>query len=160
MPKHTPDTVEIESDTGTDHPCGPYEAAQYSDTGGLTQFGCFVETLPPGSASSIKHWHLSSDEMIYMLDGQVEVQEGAETYTLTPGEAVTFKAGVPAGHCLTNTSDAPARYLVVGSRVEDDTVTYPDADRVLHVRRGPDGVVAERRFTTLDGAPATAPDEG
>ena len=160
MPKHTPATVQTEGSTDPTDPCGPYQAARFSDSGGLTQFGCSVETLPPGSASSIRHWHQGSDEMVYMLSGKVEVTEGDACYDLLPGEAATFKAGVAAAHCLKNTSDAPASYLVIGTRVARDQVTYPDADRVLTLRRGADGSVTERRFTTLGGAPAASPYEG
>ena len=34
-----------------------------------------------------------------------------------------------------------------------DVVTYPDHDRVLHFTRAPE----DRRYTTLDGAPADRP---
>ena len=71
---------------GTDQPCGPYRALLLSDTGGLTQFGAFVEILPPGSASSIKHWHAAEDEMIHMLSGEVTPQEGDTRVILHPGD--------------------------------------------------------------------------
>jgi hypothetical protein len=50
MPIITSDTVQKDSGDGVDDPCGPYAAELYSDTGGLTQFGAFVEILPPGHA--------------------------------------------------------------------------------------------------------------
>ncbi len=55
MPVFTPDQVQVEA---SDNPViGPSRALLLSDTGGLTQFGAFIEILPPGSRSSIKHWH-------------------------------------------------------------------------------------------------------
>lgn len=158
MPKHTPDTVRNDTSDGSDTPCGPHSARLFSDSGGLTQFGAFEETLPAGSASSIAHWHAREDEMVYMIAGSVTVEEGAESYTLSPGEAATFKAGVANAHRLVNTSEAPATYLVIGTRSRGDTVTYPAHDRVLHFTReaGAD-TVSDRRYTTLDGAPATSP---
>ena len=123
----------------------------------MTQFGAFVETLPPGSASSIKHWHAKEDEMIYVLDGIATVVEGDEEHQLSPGDAATFKAGAPLGHCVKNNSDQSITYLVIGSRKEADTVTFPDNDRVLHFTRDDTGETAERRFETLQGAPATNP---
>lgn len=157
MPIITKAAARRESDDGKGNPCGPYEALLFSDSGGLTQFGAFVETLPPGSASSIKHWHAKEDEMIYVLDGVATVLEGDEEHQLTPGDAATFKAGDPLGHCVQNKSDRPITYLVIGTRKEADTVTFPDHDRVLHFTRDDAGETAERRFETLQGAPATSP---
>lgn len=154
MPKFTPDTVQSTSETGG--PCGPARSLMFSDSGGLTQFGAFVETLPPGSSSALRHWHANEDEMVYMLDGTATVQEGGDTYPLNPGEAVTFKAGIPVGHCIVNDSDAPIRYLVIGTRASEDTVTYPDHDRMLMHSRDASGRQVTRRFTTLDGTPSTS----
>ncbi|SDF08592.1 Uncharacterized conserved protein, cupin superfamily [Celeribacter baekdonensis] len=158
MPKFTPDTAL--KDSGTSSACGSYEALLFSDSGGLTQFGAFLEILPPGSASSIKHWHQTEDEMVFVVTGEVQVIEGAETYVLRAGEAATFKAGVAKGHYLTNVSDQEARYLVIGTRSMGDTVTYPDRDRILTFTRDPGATeVKTRHYTTLDGQPAQSPYE-
>ena len=145
MPIITPDTVDIETDTDLDTPCGASRRLRFSDSGGLTQFGAFVEILPPGSRSSLCHWHQNEDEFIYMLTGEVTVHEGGVSTLLLPGQTACFKAGVAAGHYLQNRGTADARYLVVGSRLPTEVVTYPDHDRVLHAAG------ENRHFTTLDG---------
>lgn len=150
MPIHTPDTVQVEASDGKGDPCGPFQALLYSDTGDLTQFGAFVEILPPGSRSSIKHWHAVEDEMIYVLEGEVLLHEGETVTPLLPGQAATFKAGVAQGHCLENASKSDARYLVIGHRSAEDVVTYPDQDRVLTFTRA----TKTRVWTDLAGQPA------
>lgn len=157
MPKITETTVRRRRHEAAGHPCGPHEAFLYSDSGGLTQFGALVEILPPGSFSSVTHWHAQEDEMIYVIEGTATVKEGDEVYTLTPGEGATFKAGNPLGHQVENTSDQPLKYLVIGTRSRADTVTYPDHDRVLRFARDDTGNVVEREYTTLRGAPAGSP---
>jgi uncharacterized cupin superfamily protein len=116
---------------------GTYEALLFSDTGGLTQFGAFVETLHPGAQSANLHWHEKEDEFVYVLSGRVTLREGdANTLTDTPlhaGDAATFKAGHPLGHCLVNLSDEPATYLVVGTRTTNDHWHYLLKDE--HVER-------------------------
>lgn len=107
---------------------GAYAARLLSDAGGLTQFGAFVETLPPGSFSSHKHWHEREDEFVYVLSGTVTLNEGDRLTEMRPGDAATFKAGVPVGHRLENRSDADATYLVVGTRSPNDVVHYTDRD--------------------------------
>lgn len=124
-----------------------------SEPGGLTQFGAFVEVLQPGSRSSIKHWHSAEDELVYVLEGEVTLLEGATETVLRPGDAATFRAGVAVGHCLENRSSAPTRCLVVGTRAPRDTVTYPDHDRVLQRDRS----ATEDVWTNAAGEPAPNP---
>lgn len=150
MPVFTSETVAVEDHSDPSHPCGPSRALLFSESGGLTQFGAAVEILPPGSRSSLCHWHLTEDEMVYMLAGEVTVWEGGTRRTLRPGEAATFKAGRPAGHYLKNDSAEDARYLIIGTRSGADTVTYPDHDRILRY----DDRAGTRSYTTLDGTPA------
>lgn len=155
MPVHRPDTVQRDVSDGDGNPCGPYQALLFSDTGGLTQFGAFVEILPPGSRSSIKHWHATEDEMIYVLEGDVLLHEGDSQTLMQPGDAATFRAGVPIGHCLENAGDTDVRYLVIGTRAAFDTVTYPDNDRILHFDRDTD----DRHWTDLNDNPSVSPYE-
>jgi uncharacterized cupin superfamily protein len=111
---------------------GPYFFQLLSDPGGLTQFGAFLEELPPGSASGHRHWHEAEDEMILMLSGEVVLVEDDET-VLRPGDAAAWPAGNPVGHRLDNRSGLPARYLVIGTRAGRDTVHYTDHDLVTEV---------------------------
>lgn len=147
MPIITEDTVKRDSGDGT---LGAYEALLFSDSGGLSQFGAFVEILAPGARSSHNHWHESEDEMVYMLEGTATLIEGTQEQELHAGAAAVFPAGQETGHCLENRSDAPVRYLVIGTRAPRDRVHYPTEDRVLHVERSTD----ERRWSHENGAPA------
>ena len=152
MPKVTlPPLVQAED---SPHPIlgsglGPYAYQLMSDPGGLTQFGAFVEELPPGSASGHRHWHETEDEMILMLSGEVVLCEEDET-PLRAGDVAAWPAGHPVGHCLVNRSDAPARYLVIGTRNGRDTIHYSDHDLITHK----DGTA--RRYTRADGTPRIA----
>ncbi len=84
--------------------------------------------------------------MIYVLEGQVTLIEGDTETLLKPGDAATFRAGEPIGHCLENRGDAPTRCLVVGTRAAVDTITYPDHDRVCHRDRSlPDDISTDGR---------------
>lgn len=123
---------------------GPYAYQLLSDPGGLTQFGAFIEELPPGSRSGHRHWHETEDEMIYVLSGEVVLVEDEET-VLRPGDAACWPAGRPVGHRLDNRSDAPARYLVIGTRSATDTIHYTDHDLITH-KEG-----SARRYLRRDG---------
>jgi uncharacterized cupin superfamily protein len=123
---------------------GPYAYQLLSDPGGLSQFGAFIEELPPGSRSSFRHWHANEDEMIYLLSGAAMLIEDAET-TLVPGDAAAWPAGTPIAHYLANRSNAPVRYLIIGTRHQTDIIHYPDHDLVTH-KNGP-----ARRYMRADG---------
>ena len=125
---------------------GPYAYQPISDPGLLTQFGAFIEHLPPGSRSSFRHWHQTEDEMVFVLAGEVVLIEDTET-TISAGEAACWPAGSPVGHCLENRSKATASYLVVGTRNIVDRVHYPDHDLVTEK----DGQA--RRYLHRDGRP-------
>lgn len=129
------------------------QAFWISEPGGLTQFGAFVEVLQPGARSSLKHWHSAEDELIYVLEGEVTLLEGPTATVLRSGDAATFRAGDPVGHCLENRSAAPTRCLIVGTRAPVDRITYPDHDRAcIRDRSQPDDV-----WVDASGAPAGSP---
>jgi uncharacterized cupin superfamily protein len=126
------------------HP-GPYRYQLMSDPGGLTHFGAFLEELPPGSSSGHRHWHESEDEMILMLSGDLVLVEDQET-SLVAGDVACWPAGRPQGHRLDNRSDAPARYLVIGTRADHDVIHYTDHDLVT-TKDGP-----RRTYRRRDGS--------
>lgn len=126
---------------------GHFTAELLSDTGGLTQFGAFTETLAPGARSSERHWHENEDEFLYMLAGEATVIEDDGPHVLAPGDAATWPAGVANGHHVVNRSAQPCTYLIVGTRAASDRVHYSDIDRLYTRENG-----AVRR-TRRDGSP-------
>ncbi|MCV2865389.1 cupin domain-containing protein [Albidovulum sediminicola] len=126
---------------------GDYTAELISDTGGLTQFGAFVETLAPGAASSDRHWHEAEDEFLLVLSGEATVVEDDGAHRLLPGDAACWPAGEANGHHVLNRSARACSYLVVGTRAPSDRVHYSDIDK-LYTREN--GTV---RRTRRDGSP-------
>lgn len=111
---------------------GAFETAHFSDAGGLTQFGAYLETLQPGSRSSERHWHEQEDEFLYLISGEAVVVENDGEQVLQPGDAACWPAGVDNAHCVVNRADEPCSYLIVGTRPSHDVCHYPDSGRTLH----------------------------
>lgn len=111
---------------------GPFESLRYSEAGGITQYGAYVETLQPGSTSSNRHWHEKEDELLYVISGEVTVVENDGPHLLRPGDAACWPAGVPNAHTVENRSSAPCAYLIIGTRLTHDVCHYPDIGRTLH----------------------------
>jgi uncharacterized cupin superfamily protein len=114
------------------------------DAVGLTDFGVNLTELAPGAWSALRHSHAREDEFVYVLDGEVVLITDEGEQTLGPGMVAGFPKGKTDAHHLINKSAKPARYLEIGTRDEQDTVIYPEAD--LEVRPG--GV-----FVRKDGTP-------
>ncbi|MBL0931711.1 MAG: cupin domain-containing protein [Alphaproteobacteria bacterium] len=87
-------------------------------TTGIT-FG-YVE-IEPGQKNP-KHHHPNSDEILYLIEGELEHSIGAESVVLKPGDVLHISSNVP--HDARNTGKVTAR-MVVG---------YPTGDRriVMH----------------------------
>ncbi len=114
-------------DRGTDERT---ERLLYSDAGGLTQYGAYVETLQPGAGSSEGHWHEEEDEFLYVISGEATVVEGDGAHPLGPGDAACWPAGETNAHQVVNRSGAPCTYLIFGTRMARDVVHYPESGRV------------------------------
>lgn len=155
MPKVELPPLVMQAATGYAAPAddpGPFATVALGDLGGLTQFGVRIETLPPGSASSMRHWHSAEDEFVWILVGHLTLIEDTGETVLGPGEAAAFPAGRRNGHCLVNRTRQPATFLVAGWRDGEDVCTYSGRNR-LCVKSG--GIP---RFTRRDGTPL-APEE-
>ena len=125
---------------------GPYAEFPLGDAVGLSQFGVHLERLPPGSRSSVRHWHETEDELVYLISGELVLMEDEETL-LEAGDSAGWRAGQPTAHCLENRSDRDAVMLVIGTRAGQGVVHYPDHDVIM--RHGKDG----RILTRTDGSP-------
>jgi uncharacterized cupin superfamily protein len=126
------DTVRVESGSSYPEPfnsrMGSADWRALGEHFGLSQFGFNLETLQPGDQSSARHWHSLADEFIYMLEGELTLNTNDGAFNMRPGMCIGFRAGERNAHHLVNQSQAPARFLVVGSRVPGDTAFYPDDD--------------------------------
>lgn len=127
--------------------CLSRERAKLGDAAGLTQFGVNLLRLPPGAASSQRHWHTESDEFIYVLSGEVTLVTDGGAEVLRAGDCAGFKANDPDGHCLQNRSGAEASVLEIGSRPPADAAFYPDIDMVAPAGGKP------AQYTHRDGTP-------
>ena len=107
------------------------EKQKLGDAVGLTQFGVNVTRIKAHSASALRHWHEQEDEFIYMLEGELVLQENDGETVLNPGDAAGFKAGSGIAHCLINRTGRDAVYLEVGTRAASERVHYPDVDFMM-----------------------------
>ena len=153
------DLSQVPVKTGSIYPA-PYatmmagrSSLRLGEAGGLTQFGVNLVTLQPGALSSLRHWHLVEDEFVMMTQGTcIMVTDAGET-VMTPGDCAAFPANSGDGHHFINRSDAPAVFLVIGTKSAREVATYSDVDLVVTMEAG------RATFTHKNGSPYLPPQE-
>lgn len=125
---------------------GDRSQVSLGDPSGLTQFGANLVTLGPGAWSSLRHWHEKQDEFLVVTQGVCTLIDETGETELHPGDCAAFPAGDPNGHHLVNKSEAPASFVVVGTRTETEVGYYSDEDMMVTVDNG------AFTFTRKDGS--------
>lgn len=156
MPKLNPEDAPLR--TGSIYP-EPYAAMvrgrssrRLGDLAGLTQFGANLVRLEPGAVASLRHWHLNEDEFAVVLTGTLVLVEDEGDIPMGPGEFAGWKAGVANGHRFENRSDAPATFLIVGTKAPREVATYSDVDFRIEMEAG-----QPPRFAYRDGSDWAGP---
>jgi uncharacterized cupin superfamily protein len=93
---------------------------------GLTAFGANRVTLPPGAASSLRHYHTREDELVIVLSGELVMLTNAGETPMRAGDIASFPMGVEDAHAFVNRSSEPAVIVAIGNNSEDDAWFYPD----------------------------------
>ena len=154
-PTHTRvfDPFDVTGVTGTRYP-SQFAAStrqrhkrRLGDHGGLKNFGVNLVTLPPGSASALRHFHTIQDEFIYIVSGHPTLTTDDGETPMRPGQCATFPADNGDGHMLRNDSDTDVVYIEVGDRLPGDTAHYPETDLIAGFIDG------AFRFTDREGKP-------
>ena len=121
------------------------ERRRLGDALGLKSFGVNLLRLPPGCASSQRHWHSRQDEFVFVVAGEVVLVTDGGEQVLTAGMAAGFPAGKPDGHHLINRGNGDALVLEVGDRIPGDEADYSDIDMLVRLIDG------EERYVRKDG---------
>jgi uncharacterized cupin superfamily protein len=125
----------------------PREKRALGDAVGLTKIGINLTTLSPGKESSMRHYHTSEDEFVFVLEGEVVLRTDEGEQLLTAGTSAGFPAGSTNAHQLVNRSARPARYLEISNRDPNDVPVYPDDDLAYG-----GGARGQHAFTRKDGS--------
>lgn len=119
------------------HYPAPFDAERLSagrDLGraaGSQRIGAWLERLAPGRRTSFTHAHSHDEEMVYVLSGPVWVRlvqpgQAPDEHRLETGAFVSFPSGTGIAHTFWNRGDADVELLVMGERIQEDQVFYPE----------------------------------
>lgn len=98
-------------------------------------------TLPPKTLAAPLHRHSNEDEISYILEGQMGVQEGDEVSTVGPGETAVKRRGI--WHTFWNPGPGQLRFLEI---ITPGAFAwyFAEADAILPEEGQPDQRAAER----------------
>jgi len=125
--------IEVLEGVSLSHPMNPKVqrvTKSLGDPTGLTGFGIHMFETAPGADSTALHVHHFEDEALYVLSGTAHAQIGDEIFQIGPGDFLGYPKGGPA-HIIRNTGAETLRCLVIGERLENDVIDYPDAGKRL-----------------------------
>jgi uncharacterized cupin superfamily protein len=129
---------------------GDREKRRLGERFGLSQFGVNLVTLADGGQSALRHWHSHEDELVYVLSGELVLVTDAGEQVVGPGMVIGFPGGNQDAHHFVNRSGAPAQYIEVGSRIEEDMAAYPDDDMKWQVLEDGRWIAAHKDGTPYD----------
>ncbi len=110
------------------------------DATGLTNLGFHIIEVAPGDESTEYHLHHYEDECIYILSGNATVTKGADLYEVGEGDFIGCPAGGEA-HSMKNTGMEILRCIVVGQRLQNEIVDYPNLKKRLYMHDGDNDLV-------------------
>jgi uncharacterized cupin superfamily protein len=118
---------------------------------GTERIGLSLWVLPAGQAAYPYHFHLTEEEVLVLLEGDLALRTPAGWQRLRSGDAVRFPTGEEGAHQLVNDGDGDARFLSISTHGQPDVVLYPDEGKLGATERTPDGSGLALYFKLGDG---------
>jgi uncharacterized cupin superfamily protein len=121
---------------------GGVAMASVTSDDGAELLGATVYELGPGARWADLHVHFANEELIVVLAGTPMLHTLAGSRELARGDVVVCRRGRSGAHRLENTSEEPARVLIVSTLLMPEVVEYPERGEVFVMTEGPytDGV--------------------
>ena len=89
-----------------------------------------IRSLDSGRFSFPYHFHRASEELFFVLSGEVTLRSPDGFQKVVQGDLVFFEQGPLGAHQLYNHSDAPCVYLDIRTKFGIDVCEYPDSEKI------------------------------
>jgi uncharacterized cupin superfamily protein len=134
-----PNINDPEFDEPREHPGFRARRARIGHQLGSERIGLSLWEVDSGEAAYPYHFHLTEEEVVIVLEGDLQLRTASGTRMLEAGDVVRFARGEAGAHQIVNRSAASARFLSTSTHGEPDIVFYPDSDKVGAAERPPRG---------------------
>ena len=95
------------------------------------RLGASYDVVAPGQRSCPYHLHHAQEEMFVVIEGSGTLRVAGELLPLVQGDVVFIPPGPEYPHQIINTSDAPLKYLSIGTRDFPEICEYPDSGKYM-----------------------------
>ncbi|MBV8220660.1 MAG: cupin domain-containing protein [Solirubrobacterales bacterium] len=134
-----PNDTNVFENTSWERDIGAARGTRVGAAAGARELGCTLYELDPGGQAAPYHMHHANEELLIVLAGDLELRTPEGTRRLGRGAVVAFPAGAEGAHRLRNTSDSPARYLLVSTMRFPEIAEQLDTGTVLALKGPVDG---------------------
>ena len=105
--------------------------ARLSEGTAASKLAAGVNVVPPGKRACPYHLHHAQEEMFIVLEGSGTLRVAGEMLPIKAGDTIFIPPGREFPHQIINTSDAPLRYLAIGTTDDPEICEYPDSGKYL-----------------------------
>lgn len=93
------------------------------------KLGASIDTVAPGKRSCPYHFHHAQEEMFIILEGTGTLRVAGEMLPIRAGDIAFIPPGPEYPHQIINSSEAPLKYISIGTREAPEIVEYPDSGK-------------------------------
>ena len=104
-------------------------SVRVGERAGGEHLGASLYELQPRQ-EMVFHYHLQREELLIVLSGRVELRTASGWEELPEGEVVAFPRGERGAHGYRNSSDGPARVLMISEVDGPNVSVYPDTNEI------------------------------
>lgn len=125
----------------------PYEYTKYEVTERRADARCYAAfyRIPPGKANYPYHYHVSNEEVFYIISGQGIIETPEGNRSIASGDVIVCPPGERGAHRIVNASEAEDLvYFEVDAVSSPDVVFYPNSDKVGVIITGKPSAFYER----------------
>ena len=101
-----------------------------SNTTNAKQMIFDIRRLNPGKYSFPYHFHRNSEELMFVISGEMTIRTPNKLEIIETGQMVFFELGETSAHQFYNHSDLPCVYLDIRTNMGFDLTEYPDSGKV------------------------------
>jgi uncharacterized cupin superfamily protein len=96
-----------------------------------------IDIVPPGKRACPYHFHYAQEEVFIVLEGEGTLRVAGEMVPIRRGDVISIPPGPDYPHQILNTSDAPLKYLSLGTCDYPEICEYPDSGKYMaYTRQG------------------------
>ena len=93
--------------------------------------GATLSEVEPGERLWPYHAHHSNEEWIIVVRGEPTLRTPEGEQTLAEGDVACFRRGKEGAHQVINSTEAPARVLMLSTVISPEIIEYLDSGKIL-----------------------------